>query len=83
MRVSSKSKVQPRIMVLVPTSFPSASSISQVVSSLFGVMFNREAKEVDTKILSAPESNKNFSKMVVKCERTRDYIEVLLSISFS
>ena len=66
MRVSSKSKVQPRIMVLLPTSFPSASSISQVVSSLFGVMFNREAKEVDTNFCWHQNQIKTLERWLLK-----------------
>nr|GEW85901.1 hypothetical protein [Tanacetum cinerariifolium] len=57
-----KIRVQPWIMVLVPTRFPSAISMLWVVSSVIGGILSIKARDMDTKLLSAPESNNTLAK---------------------
>ncbi|GJS30922.1 hypothetical protein Tco_0491542, partial [Tanacetum coccineum] len=47
---------------LVPTRFPSAISMSQVVSSVISGILSIEARDMDTKLLSAPESNNTLAR---------------------
>ncbi|GKA28192.1 hypothetical protein Tco_0714360, partial [Tanacetum coccineum] len=49
-------------MVLVPTRFPSATSMSYVVSSVIGGILSIEARDMDTKLLAAPESNNTLAR---------------------
>ncbi|GJW94985.1 hypothetical protein Tco_0174657 [Tanacetum coccineum] len=58
----SKIRVQPWITVLVPTRFPSAISMSYVVSSVIGGILSLETRDMDTKLLSAPESNNTLAR---------------------
>ncbi|GKD75752.1 hypothetical protein Tco_1334034 [Tanacetum coccineum] len=58
----SKIRVQPWITVLVPTMFPLAISMLWVVSSVIGRILSIEARDMDKKLLSAPESNNTLAR---------------------
>nr|GEZ52697.1 hypothetical protein [Tanacetum cinerariifolium] len=64
----NKIRVQPRITVLVPTRFPSAISMSSIVSNAIGGILSMEARDMDTKLLSAPKSNNTLFAQCVQEE---------------